>query len=364
MNDNSMKKVLVFGLHNQLGGLENYMKNLIDYKNNQNVHFDFAVSFPTMVYEDEYAEEGIRTYHLPNFKINPIGYYRAIKRILKENKYDAVYYNMMSAANILPLVAASRSGIKMIVAHAHNNGVPKGLVRRILNSFNKRITRKYATKLWANSLDSAQWMFGQVNNVTIIQNAVDTYRLSFNFDKRQVIRKELGVKDSFVVGNIGRFEEQKNHYFLIDIFSEIVKMNKNSLLMLVGKGVLEEQIREKVHRLGLDEKVMFLGERRDIDLLLQGMDVFILPSLFDGLPLALLEAQSAGLPCFASTAIPSEAGFIPAFYQLNLANNPKEWATTILSNKNCNRAEMSNMMNQSVAEIRNQAPKICQLFLD
>lgn len=354
-------RVLVFGLHDQLGGLENYMHNIVNFMDQVPVHFDFAVSFPEMAYESEYRSQGIKTYHLASFKRHPLTYYSQILTILREERYDSVYYNMMSAANIIPLIAAKRAGVKQIVAHAHNNGIPHGVFRRFLNSVCRNKVRKYATELWSNSCSSAEWMFGSSEGVTIIQNAVDAQSLRFNEETRRRVRLELGVEDNFLVGNVARFAEQKNHKFLIEVFNALKAIRPESKLVLVGRGELEEQIRKQVDSFRLSDDVLFLGERTDIQDLLQAMDVFILPSLFDGLPLSALEAQASGLFCVTSTEIPSEVCILPDSIQLDLNQSPNEWATEI-SRVHENRKELSNMVLDSVYDIRNQAPSIACRF--
>lgn len=360
------KKILVYGLHDHLGGLERYIRNLVDYGATDGVTFDFVTVFPEMVYEQEYLARGFQVFHISDFKKNPSAFLRDSVKIMERGDYNAVYYQMMSAANVLPLMAGAKAHVPKVVAHAHNNGLPASRFRRILHSVNRglRLAPKYATDLWTNSGESAAWMFGPSEKALLIQNAVDTYSLAYDKTMRNAIRDELGLSDKFIMGNIGRFAEQKNHPFLIQTFAQLHRLRPDSHLILIGKGEGEQNIRRMVNELGLERHVSFLGEKANVSDYYQAMDVFVLPSLFDGLPLVLLEAQAAGLATFSSDVIPATAGFLPNFRQMSLDQGPESWAQEIAKIGDYDRNDMSLTMQGSPAEIRNQAPKIINLLTE
>lgn len=362
-----MYKVLVFGLHDKLGGIENYMKNLFMFKNCDDVKFDFVSSGKEMVYEDLFRKCGSEVFHVPNFKRNPIGYYMAVKRILSTNEYSSVYYNMMSAANILPLIAGHYLNVPKVIAHAHNNGMPSGLVRKSLNQVNSFLLKRFVTDLWANSLESAEWQFHTSEGVEIIQNAIDTINFAFNDVTRSEIRSKYGLEGKFVLGTVARFAEQKNHRFLVEVFSKLSENSDDFRLLLVGGGELEVSIKQMVNDLHLSKKVVFVGPQQETSPFYQAMDIFILPSLFDGLPLSVLEAQSAGLKCLVSDEIPDSARVSQSLTRISLSLGSSIWANMINDirvndggdDKQRNRSQSSKLMFDSKVEIRNQAPYIC-----
>ena len=174
-------------------------------------------------------------------------------------------------------------------------------------------------------------LYGTTKNVYILHNAIDVNKFKYNEKTEKTKRKELKIKDKdIVIGHIGRFEKQKNHEFLIDIFNEIHKQNKNTILLLVGEGSLKEEIEQKVKNLNLEKSVKFLGQRSDVNELYQAMDAFVLPSLYEGLPLVGVEAQAAGLPCFFSTEVTKETKVLETTKLIELTEGPQKWASIIL----------------------------------
>lgn len=168
----------------------------------------------------------------------------------------------------------------------------------------------------------------------IINNAIQTKDYAFDEAVRNEIRKEYKLEDKYVIGHVGRFQYQKNHEFLVDVFNEYLKLDNKAVLMLVGQGEGEEAIRQKVADLGMTENVMFMGVRSDVNKLLQAMDIFVLPSHFEGLPLVLVEAQSAGLPCYVSKdVITKESDVTGNIEFISLDDGDKKWAQIIYDNK-------------------------------
>ena len=167
----------------------------------------------------------------------------------------------------------------------------------------------------------------------ILKNAVDARKYVFAPFIREKIRSELGIQNQFVIGHVGRFRTEKNHTFLIDAFAALVRQNPNSVLLLAGDGDLQPAMEEKVRQLGLSEKVRFLGSCSNVDELLQAMDVFVFPSLYEGLPVTMVEAQAAGVPCLISDRVPSECIITDLVTQKSLQDSPESWAEGILKHK-------------------------------
>jgi glycosyltransferase involved in cell wall biosynthesis len=187
---------------------------------------------------------------------------------------------------------------------------------------------------FACSKDAGRWLYGKnadsKYDITIINNAIDTEKFIFNPEVREKYRKDLGISGKFVIGHIGRFSPQKNHGFLIDIFSEVVKKNNDSVLLLVGDGELRGEISQKIDKLGLSKNVILTGIRSDIPQLLWSMDAFVLPSLYEGFPVVGIEAQAAGLPCFFSDQITAAAKITQNVHFINLLYSPGDWACEII----------------------------------
>jgi glycosyltransferase involved in cell wall biosynthesis len=219
---------------------------------------------------------------------------------------------MSSCAYISPLIAAKLAGVKKIIAHSHNSSADKDLLKKVLHYINKPFLRFLANSYFSCSKEAAKWLFTKSlrSKAIEIKNAINAEDFAFNSEKREQTRQKLGVENKFVIGHIGRFVEQKNHTFLIDIFTEIYKRDKNSVLILAGNGPLEDKIKEKVNKAGLKNAVYFLGVCKHAADLYQAMDVFILPSLSEGLPFCAVEAQCSGLLCFVSDAVSKETVII------------------------------------------------------
>ncbi|MFT9008558.1 MAG: glycosyltransferase [Bifidobacterium sp.] len=233
------KRVLVFGVHNKVGGVETYMRNLV--ANVPEVRFDFVSYYSKLCYEHEYVDAGGSIFRVPDFHSSPVGYYKAIRKILVANNYDAVYYNMLSGANILPIIAARTSHVGAIIAHSHNAGTPSKFVKAPLNLMNRIFINRLVSARWSCSIEAANFLYGRNEGIEIIPNAVDANRFQYDLDLRSTERERLDVSnDTFLVGSVGRFSQQKNPLRLIRLFAEFHHVQPNSKLALVGTGEMEE----------------------------------------------------------------------------------------------------------------------------
>lgn len=234
-----------------------------------------------------------------------------IKRLQKDERFNIVYINSFSFISLAILLAATkRCGIPRRIAHAHNTKIPGSAVKELVRGFAKKIIVNNATDLLACSRPAAEDLFGKEagQRATILKNGIDTRRFAFSASVREECRKELGFAGTdYVIGHIGRFEEQKNHRFLIDIFSEVSKVCPEARLLLLGEGTLQEKIRQKVDQYGLEDKVFFAGVTEWTERYYCAMDVFVLPSLYEGLGIVNMEAQASGLSCVVSNVVPREA---------------------------------------------------------
>ncbi len=299
------------------------------------LEFDFIVhSEDKGILEEELLNKGCQIFHVPSLKTSGLfKYIKSLYRIMRNNQYDIIHVSQ-GYWGFAFIIIAFVLGIKIRIAHAHMAYVPENRYQTIKRKIFSALTRLFATDLFACGIDSACWMWGEKNyknnNIHIMSNAIDGTKFIFNSKLRQKLRQEWKVESNFVIGNVGRLECQKNQLFLVNLFSEILKIAPHSRLMLIGRGSLESQLREKVHELGIDDFVIFTGVRDDVHKLLNLMDVFVLPSLFEGFPITLIEAQMNGLPIVVSSNITNESKFSELYTSLPLNIDLKEWAKEIV----------------------------------
>lgn len=333
MNDNLVPlRVLHVFASLDRGGAEAMLMTLYRKLDRTKIQFDFVVNDQPALYahEEEIQRLGGRVYRMPALTaINLFKYYRGWVDLFKRHpEWNAVHAHHTSSA-FLYLQAAKKNGL-VTIAHSHTAGYEKNI-----KSISKIVTRYplrfIADHLFACTPAAASWMFGSKSaKVVLLNNSVDSERLIFSESTRAYKRRELGLSDEFVVGHIGRFEAPKNHDFLIDVFFNIKQKRSSAILLLVGDGALKYDIEKKVGALGLEDSVVFLGSRPDVDALLSAMDTFLFPSLYEGLGLVLIEAQASGLRCIASDSIPSEVKITNELEFMSLGLSAGDWADSVL----------------------------------
>lgn len=338
-------KVLQIGLSYNPGGIESCIMDYFRRLSKLNVSFDFICMYDSLAYEEEIKVLGGRIFYLPNIKKHPIKFKKQFYALLMREKYDVVHVNMLSAANIVPLTVAKKAGIRKIIAHSHNSSSP-GVLRNILHVLNKRSVSQYATHCAACSKLAAQWLFsGEIyknDRYILLNNAINVQKYLFDQQERNEMRSMLEIENKWVIGHVGRFEEQKNHESLIDIFSCICKRSDDAVLLLVGTGELKDRIEKKVMDLGLGDKVKFLGVRKDVDKLWKAMDIFLFPSLFEGLPIVAIEAQASGILSFFSDTITRELKITDQVEFLPLSRGAEYWCEKIIERRDYRREEADN----------------------
>ena len=297
------------------------------------VQFDFVYFYDCIeqeTYKEEIIKNGGKTYYVTKPTVYAINKFtRDLTQIINKNIYKAIHLHEVYL-NLLIGPIARRNNIKNIISHSHTTIYSDNKLKAIRNKILCIPLKKQVNIFFACSRAAGKFLYGNDSDVYIMNNAIDCNKFRFNETIRNDIRERLNLKDKFVVGHIGRFSKQKNHSFLIDIFSEIKKVKENSVLILIGNGNLKCNIKEKVRRLNLDDYVKFLNDRKDINELLQGMDIFLLPSLFEGLPVSGIEAQSTGLPCIVSNKITEELNLGNCKY-ISLDKSAKLWAKEIIN---------------------------------
>ncbi len=308
-------------------GLEAVVMNYYRNIDKSKVQFDFiAEGTEKQRYDDEILQHGGRVYRIKyNRLLNPIFYLREISKIMKENKYDIVHLHTNSASVVMEALIARLHKIPYVIGHSHNTSCKFKLQHYLFKPFLCGLL----TDRFACSKLAAEWLYGK-KKATVCNNAIQASKFAFDLETRTTMRKDFALEDKFVIGHIGRFEKQKNHDYLIDIFSQIKQKRMDAFLVLIGDGSLKNDIKNKVAALGLTDSVLFLENRSDVNKLYQMFDVFLFPSLYEGLPVVAVEAQTAGLMCFVSLGITKEVKVTDLIEFLDIDLSPQTWAEKIL----------------------------------
>ena len=332
-----MKKVLVFGMTENPGGVESVIMNYYRAMDRSQVQFDFLCNSQTVAYEDEIQALGGVIYKIPARRDGRGAFAQALDQLMATHagEYSAIWVNVCSLANIDYLKAAKKYGIPKRIIHSHNAANGDSFLRGLLHLYNRRVVRKLATDYWSCSDEASRWFFGadimHHPRYRVIPNAIDATRYAPDPAQRQEYRRMLGVEDALVVGHVGRFHVQKNHSFLLHVAAQMKCLEPKTQLLLVGQGSEMESIRGLTAQLELEDTVQFLGVRSDLEGLYQAMDVFVFPSKSEGLGVVLLEAQANGLPCVTSDVVPHQVKVNDNLHFLPLEDGAQKWASFILN---------------------------------
>lgn len=275
----------------------------------------------------------------------PLEYMYRLYRIIRKNKYDIVHVHGSSALLVIEMFIAKIAGVKVRIAHSRNTKCNNVKVDKLL----RKAFYKFTTDYFACGKEAGEWLF-ENNEFTIIPNGKNIKQFEFSIQKREEIRNKFNLNNKLVIGHVGRINHQKNHEFLIDIFYEVKKLNSNTALILVGDGELRDSIKEKIERLGLINDVIMTGEVNNANEIMQGMDVMVMPSLYEGLPNVVIEAQISGLPCVISDTITRECKITDRVSFESLESSKEVWAKKILNISIINREECKDKI---IDEVRN-----------
>lgn len=336
-----MKKVLHFVSRMDRAGQETFLMNMYRGIDRDKVQFGFLCSKDGVGdYDEEIISLGGEIFHCQldrkSGKIRHVDNYNLLVKEFSQfkNEYDIVHIHNYHAFDMtISAMAALSAGIKNVIVHSHNASADGHL--KLHYMFRPILSHLPLIRL-ACSEDAGKWMYNR--RFTVIRNGINVEQFDYNLINRQRKRKELEVENKFVIGHVGRFDYQKNHEFLIKLFSEFAKKNPNAFLLLVGQGVLQEKMKGLVKSLGIEENVKFMGVREDTDELYQAMDVFVFPSLFEGLGIVAVEAQTAGLPCLINSALPHDLDITNNIYRCGLQEPIQKWEDYLqLIYNNCSR---------------------------
>jgi glycosyltransferase involved in cell wall biosynthesis len=329
-----MKNILVgYVLDGKHSGIDKYLLGVCRVAHEEKVRLDFLTEEITPWIKEYLEDLGFGLYEVPSLK-NPIGQYKAIKKIIKDNDYDGVYANISESFNCMLLLAAKTSGIPCRMVHSHSSGVDRAsrLTRTLRTALHKLfvpVVNRISTRRYACSAVAGEWMFGR-KDYKIIYNAVDKSRFAFNLASRLNTRNELGLRDEHVLIHVGNFCYTKNQRFLMEIMQKITEKDENTVLLSVGTGYDADAVCEYARSLGINDKVRFLGVRDDVPALLCAADAYVFPSRFEGLSISCIEAQMSGLPCILSDTLSRDTQITPSVKFLPL-NRAEEWADAVIN---------------------------------
>lgn len=292
------------------GGIESQIMNIYRKIDRSKIQFDFLVTREQQgLFDDEIRDLGGKIYYIPSIrKVGLLKFINSINIFLKTHDYKIIHSHMNTWSGLF-LLLAKKNDVPVRIAHSHTskgslNNIP--LKEKVFKKFMKNLIRFSSTENWAVSNQSGEWLFGK-GNYTKFVNTKEIDKYKFNKDKRNKVRNDLGINDKFVIGQIANFSVVKNHTFSLDLLKKLVSINPNYLFIFIGDGELKSQIEQKVIDFNLQNNVKFLGSRNDVDKILNGLDLIILPSLFEGIPNVLLESQLNGLIGITSTNVSLEA---------------------------------------------------------
>ena len=320
-----------------MGGIENFIMNIYRNIDRERVQFDFLIhQEEKQIFEDEIEKLGGKIYRIPSIrKSGYFKYKKNLKEFFQNYSYKIVHSHYNELSGII-LKIAKDYGVKVRISHSHI-AYPKysNILTRLFGDYLRNLLKNSSSLKFACSNLAGEWLYEKNGNYEVINNGIEANKYKLNEKIKIEKREELKIeKDEIAIGHIGRLTEQKNHKFLIEIFSKLHEKNSKYKLFIIGNGELEEKIREHIKALNLEKNIIMLGVRKDVNKILQAMDLFVFPSLYEGLPVTLVEAQGAGLKCFISDTVTKEIDLECGLTEfISLDKTSEEWADIIDKNK-------------------------------
>ena len=311
-------------------GLETMLMNYYRHIDRDRIQFDFLTHRPDRSdYDDEIESYGGKVFYAPRlFPQNYPAYFRYMKDFFSGHPEYIIVHSHIDSMSYLPLLAAKKAGVPVRIAHSHNTSLDIDF-KFIMKEYFRRRVPYVATDYLACGEAAGHYMFGE-REFKVIPNAIETSAFRFDPETRERIRRSLGIEGQYVIGSVGRLTNQKNISFLIEVFREICRREEKAVLLIIGGGEQEEKLKGLVQEFGIQDRVRFLGVRSDVGALYQAMDVFVMPSLYEGLPVVGVEAQVSDLQCVFSTNITREIRLSDKAHFLSLDRPASDWAEFIL----------------------------------
>ncbi len=350
------------------GGAETMVMNYYRHMDRTKVQFDFLVHRDQRgAYDEEITALGGRIYHMcPIYPQNFARYKRALRAFFQAHTEYRIIHSHMSELGYFAFREAARQGVPVRICHAHN--APHGFdAKMIVRTYFKKRMMPYLTHLFMCGAESGAWLYGARNKdrFVMLNNAIDAAAYAYDPGKRAAVRQQLGLANALVIGHVGRFNPQKNHPFLLEIFAALLQTEPNAVLLLVGGGEDMPKVQARARALGIADHVRFLGVRSDVADLMQAMDVFVFPSLYEGLPVTMVEAQAAGLPCVISDKVPPECILTEGLVDIEpLSAAPEAWAQKILARRGTPRTDRHAEIAAHGFDITTEAEKLQEFYIN
>ena len=360
-----MKKVRVLhvGLDTHLGGIETYLLKISSNVDRSRFEFSFlAYDDEKPCFFDELSALGCKFHYVRSRRKSWFGNAKDIRKLFSEEKYDIIHCHLNSLTYITPALEGLKAGAKVII-HSRNGGSATGSSSKILGTINRYRMPWNKVKCVAVSDLAGQWMFGRNREFTVLNNGLDTEKYRYSEKNRETIRRELGISsEAEVIANVGAFRTQKNHAFLIDVFNQYHQKQPESCLLLVGEGELEDEIKRKVSEYGINNKVIFTGKRNDISAILSASDKYLFPSLYEGFPNALIEAETSGLLCVSSSTI-TEQACLDNCIRVSLDAPIADWVSALEHPGVSDRANCVEMVEKAGFGIKEEISRLENLYV-
>lgn len=357
-------KVLHFPIAASRGGRTIYVLNHWKKIDKEKFQFDFITFSKSLVFADELIAQGANVFYLSCYPSQDREQFIKELDIVLDNGYDIIHIHTSYWSDTIVEERARKKGIRKIIVHSHNTGCGTALNEteqnntvKLHNQVKQTLTKDMATDYWACSEAAGEWLFDGIvpkSQIQIMKNAVDAFLFSYNVEKRNKLRKEYGLEGKTVIGTVGRLIYQKNPLFLLDIFYEVAREIPEAVLLFVGQGKLEDELKEKAKKYGILTKVVFTGFVNNVHEYYQAMDIFAFPSYFEGFGMALLEAQISGLKCVVSEFLPEEVVVTKNVKKISLSEK-KEWVNVLTSLcKGYERVDQTDVIREAGYDINTQ----------
>ena len=360
-----MKRILCVLSSLEAGGAETFLMKVCRAISSEEYQVDFIVSKGNGCYTQEVLNRGGQIYKIPMRTKSPFHALNGIRKIVKNNGYETVLKLGDTPVAALDLIAAKMGGARCLAMRSCNALTGISLKKKCINMLLRPALNAVANVKLAPSMLAAEFTFGKRvahKQAHLLHNGVDLNVFRYDTEGRREIRREFSLENKLVVGHVGRFHRQKNHLYLLEVFAKIRKQREDAVLLLVGTGDLESQIRDRINEMGLADAVIFTGLRFDIPRLLSAMDVFVFPSFHEGMPNTVIEAQATGLPCVIADTITREADITGLVQYLSLESTPEDWARAALSAVNTERVDTKQAFMDHGYDIEGVAREFMQLL--
>ncbi len=364
-----MKRILIYGLKEPIGGVENVVLSYTAQFPTDEIVCDYTMFSTSFSREEEVIARGGRVCYLPNRMRHRTAYLRALESVFQTGQYDAVWVNLAGLTNIDVLRFAKRYGVPIRIAHSHGTRLYwTGALMRwlvpLLHYWHKPFITRYATHFWCCSRQAGEFLFPRKvhDRLTVLRNAVDTTVFCADADRRDATRRALGLENTKVIGHVARLSPEKNQAFLLEVFAQIYREDPHVRLLMIGDGECRAALEAQAESLNIRDGVLFLGFQADTVDYYRACDVFVLPSLSEGLGISLIEAQACGVPCVASDAVPLEADATNAVRFVGLDQPISVWCDAIKQQLDMNIPQATQAIRKASYDLKTEVQKVLDFF--